>query len=117
MRKRRAPSWAARRFGTQDMVVGQNMSISQRLGGLGVIPYHRGVRTDFRLRKDHADAHGIAFSLLGNKAPSFPLSILPLAFCKGRAQIPAIWIEIDLRRALHRISLNGGHGYEQIGRA
>src|SRR4030067_2579611 len=104
MCKRRAPTWAARRVRSQDMVVGQNMSVSQSFGGLGVILYNRGVRTDFRLRKNHADAHGLSFSLPGNKAPSFPLSILPLAFCKGRVQISAVRIDIDLRRVMHRIS-------------
>src|SRR3990170_8061273 len=107
MRERRAPSWSACRVRSQDMVVGQNMSISQRFGGLGVIPYHRGVRTDFRLRKDHADTHGYSFSLPRNNDQCFPLSTLALAFCKGRAHISAIQIDIDLRKVMHRISSNG----------
>src|SRR3990172_9304194 len=114
MRERRAPPWAARRVGTRDMVVGQNMSISQRFGGLGVIPYHRGMRTDFRLRKDHADTHGFSFSLPRNNDQCFPLSTLALAFCKERAQSSAVRIDIDLRRVMHRISTNGGHGYERF---
>jgi hypothetical protein len=54
------------------------------------------------------------FLLPQNNDQCFPLSTLPLAICKGRAQISAIQIDIDLHGALHRISLNGGHGYERF---
>src|SRR3990170_5641901 len=87
MRERRAPSGSACRVRSQDMVVGQNMSISQSFGGLGVIPYHRGVRTDFRLRKDHADAHGFLLFVRGTKLSIFRSLSRPLPFVKGMRKL------------------------------
>src|SRR4029077_3674646 len=77
----RTPALAAGRIRADNVIVGQNMMITQRFGCLGEVANDRRVGADFGLWKNDSKTHTCLLML------DLAEVYLALVFCKGDAQI------------------------------